>query len=230
MLLGITIQITFVSINTDSNPFKEDSAKLKPTIHKEKTFRCAECAEKFEYGEFLALHRNIHEPIGEGRQSCPLCRATFDIISEYAQHIQSHLKFYYRCTFCPKIFFLSTHFKKHITDHKKNGDLLCKYCGKSFTVQRSLNIHLRTHSNEKPYKCKDCNRAFIQLTTLTYHRKQVHKEEKLEKLLDCPECSRQFPTTANLKNHIERAHNDERLHSCTVCMKKFTMKVCLNIF
>ena len=52
----------------------------------------------------------------------------------------------------------------------------CSFCPKSFIRSDHFKRHLRIHTGEKPYECSKCNKKFVQQCSLVKHNTRFHAQ------------------------------------------------------
>ena len=81
-----------------------------------------------------------------------------------------------KCDSCDKLFFNSTHLKKHInlTQCVKNHN--CESCDISFFKAEKLKLHIHIeHKGNIACKCDSCGKLFLNGTNLKQHITRAHK-------------------------------------------------------
>ena len=58
------------------------------------------------------------------------------------------------------------------------GKYVCKVCG--YKAKNNVKRHIELHIETPGYNCIFCRKLFKTRSTLTYHLRSVHKEEKIE--------------------------------------------------
>ncbi|KAG8434005.1 hypothetical protein GDO86_012387 [Hymenochirus boettgeri] len=165
---------------------------------------------------------------------CSLCSETFQYISEFMFHDQTHKATNrFECQLCGRQFQSTSNLKDHYNVHTGERPYKCELCAKAFTQSSSLLTHKRTHTMENPYKCEVCGRLFKDASNFVKHRRLHSQTQQLskealdknqilpEKPYGCTYCEKSFKRTSDLKDH-ERVHTGERPYRCFICQKCFT--------
>ncbi|XP_060093969.1 zinc finger protein 383-like isoform X2 [Heteronotia binoei] len=183
--------------------------------HKDKPYKCLECAESFVLSSELKSHQHIHS--GDIPNKCLECGKNFAWSSQLTIHQRIHTgEKPYECLDCGKSFAQSSQLTIHQRIHTGQKPYKCLVCGKTFARSANLTVHQHTHTGEKPYKCLECGKSFAQSTHLTLHRR-IHTGEKPYK---CLECGKSFAWSSHLITH-RRIHTGEKPYECLDCGKNF---------
>lgn len=168
---------------------------------------------------------------------CPDCPKTFNRISCYRMHRETHFQLKYKCNICHAelktkdglechtskctkwwpSFYLNNILKtvniafkgKHrLTDDDKRHQ--CTFCPKKFFKKDNLNRHMRTHTGEK----RELNQVMwfsllIDIVSLI----------PAFKCTDCPD--RTYAQKGDLIKHIKQKHVGNKVYSCDMCGEGF---------
>lgn len=175
-----------------------------------------------------------------GLITCTQCELQFTDPRAYQEHYTEHTH-PYKCSKCGKLYKLQI----HLESHRCQGvtlDFVCGVCGRQFMAEKYLNKHLQVHRS-KPYSCATCSRRFARSTFIYGHvcvdengkRVRVYRrfdkeereviEQRLPQRVVCPICGKSFHNTSNLTKHM--ITHGEKKEQCTICKKKFHLKVAL---
>jgi len=127
----------------------------------------------------------------------------------------------YQCLRCKRIIRLKCNMECHVRIHTGERPYRCKYCNKTFTQLATLQRHNNLHSGIRPYACTICNNSFVQSASLMAHLR-VHQGDKPWK---CTFCGRQFNQKNNLRIHYTGHHAQLRRFSCSICNKRFFLRL-----
>ena len=184
--------------------------EFAPETVDQKSYPCTKCERKLPSLVRLQTHLlTIHLHAIEIQQKCPACGKVYKNRKGLQAHLKEHTgKKSFKCEFCEKSFFRSTHLKSHNLTHGKDSLELaklleqrkvdCPECGKTLRNQQTLNSHMKyTHSNLEPFKCDECGSQYKKLSTLNDH-KLLHSQPMKFK---CEECESKFRRKSHLRNH-----------------------------
>ena len=184
----------------------EDHIKEK---HEGFKIKCENC--DFASGRRqLQLHRSVfHGSVEKEPHSCKICEFTTYSLKELS---------------------------RHMTEHKKNSDLLpqfsCEKCKFSTYARNLLDKHLLKHSNrdleekyavksvdneKRIYHCNDCEYQNPVYGNLKHHIEAYHLGIKYQ----CDQCGYAATKQTNLTKHIEFKHLKIHKWKCEQCNKTF---------
>ncbi|XP_064293046.1 zinc finger protein 682-like isoform X6 [Plodia interpunctella] len=182
--------------------------------HETGSFQCENCDKVFKSmnaknEHFAVVHMRVK------RHRCPHCTEAFKNYFQRNKHISSvhgvKLK-EFKCTMCPKIFYLSGKLGVHIrTVHLKEKRHGCDLCEWRFYSKSELKEHMVKHGGERKFKCNICKKAYARKYTLTLHSR-IHDQDKR---FICAACGMSFVQNCSLKKHVKVHHPD-------LDMQKFT--------
>ncbi|XP_077288267.1 uncharacterized protein LOC143912772 [Arctopsyche grandis] len=191
-------------------------------------FQCMKCYKVFNNKRSLNRHLVCHD---DSRPfPCNICGRTYKRAYEILLHGRAHSGIktlfcqYDQCNYStvyPGA--LHTHHKRHAPDFKYT----CEICNKGFDVLTWFMEHKNVHTGDKPFVCNLCGKSFIYSRYLSSHRKSVHPETTVRKLLHrCNECQSEFQFRKQLQRHIARFHTVECSTSvlCDICGKGLSSK------
>ncbi|XP_060809174.1 zinc finger protein 714 isoform X6 [Amyelois transitella] len=175
--------------------------------HETGSFQCERCDKVFKSmnaknEHFAVVHMRAK------RHRCPHCPEAFKNYFQRNKHISNihgmKLK-EFKCSMCPKIFFLSGKLGVHIrTVHLKEKRHACDSCEWKFYSKSELKEHMVKHGGERKYKCDVCKKAYARKYTLTLHTR-IHDHDKR---FICAACGMSFVQNCSLKKHIKIHHPD----------------------
>lgn len=93
----------------------------------------------------------------------------------------------------------------------------CCECEKMYDKKTSLQYHLKTkHSDDRQFKCTFCNKAFAIKSDFVRHSR-IHTNDKR---YICSVCGKKFTDRSTHLKH-ERIHSGSKPYQCTICSKSF---------
>ncbi|CAH1994831.1 unnamed protein product [Acanthoscelides obtectus] len=115
----------------------------------------------------------------------------------------------------------STHIETNSKDASTLEDLRCKKCSRLFGSVDQLNEHDTDVHPPGLYVCNTCCKEFMNLTSLEYHERYAHTDNRD---YQCDKCGNQFKTERCLQKHEQRVHLKRFDHICEPCEKGFVYK------
>ncbi|CAH0756772.1 unnamed protein product [Diatraea saccharalis] len=182
------------------------------------SFRCAVCAEQFQY--FIKLNQHMNEHYGN--YVCESCGKSFLSQDRLRCHALVHGA-RFRCNICSETFDSLTQRNNHESKvHNKVKELKCFFCPETFS---NYNVRKRHHNSihnlQTPeFKCPDCGKSFHIMSKMKVHLKEVHIKEKN---FSCTVCEQKFFSKTHVQKHMIK-HFGERVYQCSVCMKSYGRK------
>ncbi|KAF5299924.1 hypothetical protein FQR65_LT09319 [Abscondita terminalis] len=183
--------------------------------------KCTICQEvkstKIQYLKHLEGH--IGTPI-----TCRRCRKTFNNDASFQWHLSNLCSYRhklltnkYKCSQCPKEFWMQAHLYVHQIGHKRNN---CSHCGLVFSKYINLKNHLKEQHNitlQKPsFKCKICTKSYVKRRSLYRHLGCHYK-------FVCLDCGCVSKTAEEHDNHLV-THKDDKPWKCVKCGDKFSRR------
>lgn len=171
------------------------------TDHKEKSFKCLICSEKFDSTYVYLEHYKLVHML-----QCRLCMKSFKAKSTFHYHMkQNHSKLITRYVCkgpdCNKVFHTKQSLKRHQSEHMDGFKYQCKECHITFKGYDKYRYHVQTiHEGERRHLCTVCGRRFFQNTHLLDHM-WLHTGEKRYK---CKKCGKSYTSSSHLKKHVTR--------------------------
>lgn len=93
----------------------------------------------------------------------------------------------------------------------------CTTCDKLYDKKTSLQYHMKTkHSDDRQYQCTVCTKAFAIKSDYVRHSR-IHTNEKR---YCCSTCGKKFTDRSTHLKH-ERIHTGSKPYECTICGKSF---------
>ena len=134
----------------------------------------------------------------------------------------------FNCMECSKQFANAMQLKRHKCDPQGlnvEKDLTCNECGKHFTKTRALREHMLLHSGK--FTCYICMTAFQRRMDLAKHTLICAAKAQKEStgLIKCQICDDAFVDPKEFQEHYE---NHTHPYKCTICMKKYKLKIYLD--
>lgn len=122
---------------------------------------------------------------------CPICKKTFQSVSNRNTHLQSHNKGNYifngklengqlsfdftegsfKCTVCNQGFKSKVYLSKHVKSVHTVANHECVHCFQKFDNTVKYEYHLKSHDPNKKYKCQFCDKSFLQHHHLSNHER-----------------------------------------------------------
>lgn len=169
--------------------------------HKEKSFDCLICGEKFNSAYIYLDHYKLVHML-----QCRLCMKSFKAKSTFHYHMKQHhskLITRYLCKGpnCNKVFHTKQSLKRHQSEHMEGFKYQCKDCNITFKGYDKYRYHIQSiHEGERRHLCTVCGRRFFQNTHLLDHM-WLHTGEKRYK---CKKCDKSYTSSSHLKKHVRR--------------------------
>ena len=191
---------------------------MPPRIQKCKEKRMCDICGK--YFTSVDQHKKIHSI---ENLHCDDCNITFSCRKTYLKHTKTHRSNEKNasCDLCGKSFtriaHLKVHLKKHLKVQKIGGEKLkCDTCKRSFFDKKEMGAHVCKH-----HSCDICDMKYLRARNLRLH-KRMHLGEVL---YPCDLCESLFLNKKRRREHFRDYHKNERKHKCSICDKRFLMKV-----
>ncbi|XP_052757202.1 zinc finger protein 431-like isoform X8 [Galleria mellonella] len=161
--------------------YKTEATRLDhyKKIHiKTKKNICKHCQESFTDYYHKRKHMISVHGVGANEYKCSFCPKVFMVSSHLRAHErQTHLKLdTYTCDICDHRTYYKESMKKHLICHSGEKNFKCEICKKAYARKRTLKEHMRIHNNDRRFACQYCDRAFIQKCSLKGHMKTHHKD------------------------------------------------------
>lgn len=140
-------------------------------------YYCRHCDEVFPTMEKLVVHSDTHKTGAEHAYRCHMCESvSFQEKDSCLQHFKTNHPDEYAEMIgstdgeaddaCPS------------TDYAERK-IFCVFCPKRFWSTQDWRRHMRTHSGERPFQCDICYRRFSLKHSMTRHRK-LHLEDSTD--------------------------------------------------
>ena len=189
--------------------------------------------------------------------TCSICNIKFEIVTELASHIKSHVK---TCNVCNKefngIFPLMQHLKDHIgteNSAKKEGiivenkEIKCSQCNVKFRSSQRHDLQIHFERNHEPlsyYECSFCKKQINNGKDMQRHLRKRHKfnirtnlltklfhpeNYKPEPKLKCTnvDCNETFSKMSLFRIHKKEIHGESDLFDCVTCGQRFKQYISL---
>ena len=140
--------------------------------------KCKSCDFVGKTSSQLKLHMlRKHPELEPARFKCKYCAYTCPEPSVLKTHLLYHVKFAYKCGYCPETSFTKkADHKFHMLKHGEPYSCTKQLCSKSFASQKNLSEHLLTHDEDFERKCDQCEKSFKIFAHLKRHILKVHKQ------------------------------------------------------
>jgi len=216
-------------IKADSNDISECQHDDSPSqCTAEKLYSCTQCEKQCISQNGLKVHTRVHHKGNLGKYKCPECDRYFQNPLMLTMHRQTH---------GVKINADSNDVTEHPhhdnpgphTEEELYSCAQCEYkcteCGKGFRNPLMLTVHRRRQCMAKKlYSCTQCEKKFTSQIRLKSHISVCHRAK-----YKCTECLRDFRNPLMLTVHRRSQCMAEKLYSCTLCEKKFTSQIRLQL-
>lgn len=177
---------------------------------------------------FNKVSRRVKRRRSKGPYQCDHCSASFELLSIFTKHMQSHEsvtgRHSFSCKICGKLLSSNVNLQRHMMIH--NGKpFTCDVCSKTFTARYLLKEHLvvehdKTFTNSQTptdYQCDACTKYLSCKIALQYHLAIMHS---------CLECETKWPCKNSLRVHMLDVHDKAKLTEdgrlvCEECSKTF---------
>uniref|UniRef100_A0A1B0CYD6 C2H2-type domain-containing protein n=1 Tax=Phlebotomus papatasi TaxID=29031 RepID=A0A1B0CYD6_PHLPP len=110
----------------------------------------------------------------------------------------------------------------------------CTICQKTLKNRDTLRRHMKIHSAERIHECGICGFKFYHKANVRRHIRDVHKQNPeypvarpKRTLPPCRLCGKIFWKDGEYASHMLEEHNDDKPFECTICLKKFKVKLYL---
>ena len=201
--------------------YRNNHGGLPPGLEDREQFICDQCSAVFLSEVSLTNHITNQHVKGREKMYCEQCNQEFKEARYFIQHykyIHKELpsefkgKEQFMCEQCSDFFLsktsLYTHVKrKHSKEplkvlHKpKPTPKQCPHCDKIVCSSRRLTEHIKNkHMDNLPYKCDMCHRSYGTMTSLRWHKKNMHERIK------CDVCGQEICNEFMLKRHKASVH------------------------
>ncbi|XP_071648808.1 uncharacterized protein [Temnothorax longispinosus] len=192
-------------------------------LHREETFRCAECGRCFKLKDSYLRHMRIHK--NERPFTCHVCGKQFRDSGGLTRHLKDvHAKLKnFTCDLCKRSFASKATREDHRRTHTGERPYVCDSCGKTFKSKASLYIHSKLHTDVFPHACSYCNKRFRRRQEVLAHV-TTHTGEKNH---GCDVCERKFRVKSELARH-KLIHSENKPFVCVKCGLAFRQKRYLN--
>lgn len=120
--------------------------------------------------------------------------------SKTEENKNSHLK----CSICKVTFEKTTHYRKHMLEHRNAKKYKCDQCNASYNMEDNFKLHMAIHSKGPPC-CPLCDRKFQRLASLKAHL-IVHQ---VDEMFSCIKCLAEFEKEEDLDVHMESHEKEE---------------------
>ncbi|KAJ6642786.1 Zinc finger imprinted 3 [Pseudolycoriella hygida] len=200
-------------------------------------YNCDICAAKYTRKSKLRTHILNH--VVKGPNELPLCQycgEVFDSIDKFFIHFEKthntnaedvlitfeKLKQVLCCEYCGNAYAYPESLNKHRTVHAgKAKPYSCQFCDTHFDAYSKLVTHALKHNDVKTDYPVDrywlcdftgCSKSLKNITSLNYHKKNVHQKKYMSQCKECPEI---FENSWSLHNHMQVKHLGP--FPCVVC-------------
>lgn len=144
---------------------------------------CAHCPKTFCYKFNLSSHmKQVHFKTYKN-YVCNLCGRSFQYISNYKRHKDSHMQVRnFVCDQCGACFYSKSNLQDHqIAKHNDEKNFTCYVCGANFKLKTILTRHMKEHFVSKQYICH-CKQVFKYQTNLRRHQVTIHNQVKSDSI------------------------------------------------
>lgn len=158
---------------------------------------------------------------GDTVYQCTVCPASFQRVSEYRTHVESHGRAAsHACWTCGAQFATRTALHDHLASHADTTDNTCYVCGTTFQRQSEL----RRHEAACACRCPSCGAELADRAALSAHAAAAHGVTSRGRPL-CPCCFRSFPDGELLAAHLLR-HRQAKQFVCGYdsCILRFAAR------
>ncbi|CAG9789652.1 unnamed protein product [Diatraea saccharalis] len=200
----------------DKKIYSDIEDHIVPFKFEDEVLRCVFCSKICNKFKTMLEHMNIHYR----NVVCHVCDAGFVNSNILSNHIPTHKKGEFECTFCDKIFDTSLKQKAHEkVVHKQVVWNKCGICDEKFRNHATKEQHMAAMHGVGiiEVQCQACSKIFSNKRRYTIHMKRDHLMEREHK---CDECDMAFFAQTDLKKHMLK-HTGEKKYQCSVCKKSY---------
>ncbi|ALC41156.1 CG1603 [Drosophila busckii] len=150
------------------------------------TFSCTLCRKRFFIDYSLRAHMVKDHQLGELPYLCSQCPRRFFKPHDLERHkLRQHCEKMFQCEYCDSKFSVPSDLKMHTRVHTGEKPYVCEICGKAFRLKLLLDYHINgRHFDLRPFKCDICNKSYRKRVQLKNHVK-VHLNIRDKRCEDC---------------------------------------------
>lgn len=189
-----------------------------------------------EIVNFEIQELNEEEKEKDRKYKCETCGKLFLKRSNMWRHELIHTgtkKF--QCNICPKSYTRKESLNNHMLVHFSVDPVTCTICQKNLKNRYTLKRHVKIHSAERIHVCGICGFKFYHKANVKRHIIDVHKQNpeypgacpRRSPSPPCRYCGKIFWKDGEFASHMLEEHNDDKPFQCSICLKKFKVKLYL---
>ncbi|XP_055605445.1 uncharacterized protein LOC129753637 [Uranotaenia lowii] len=201
---------------------EDDDFQNDSSTKEKQSLECPVCRKSFQSVSNRNSHLQLHD---DHIYECELCDLTFKSRAYLKRHSKTvHTTANHSCDQCDATFTSTVKYEYHLKKHEPLKKFRCSYCTKSFLQQHHLLNHERVHTGKEPYLCNVCGKAFRHEPSFRTHLK-IHDDARQ---YVCKLCSKSFVQRSTYLQHVAK-HRNDRSFQCEQCGKKFVQRAALII-
>ena len=173
--------------------------------HGNQSFACGECGKVYQQKHHLKAHISAKHENTPFLHVCVAWSTSFVSRSSLKEHqrLYHEDKPRYRCTLCPKVFMVNSHFMSHTNKHYNFASYKYNIYAKIFQHQCSLTTHKGVCAGVAPpaprHVCPTCDKVFKLKCYLDQHIRRKHTQDNDANR--CDKCGKTFGWKATLNRH-----------------------------
>ncbi|XP_067641542.1 transcription factor IIIA [Eurosta solidaginis] len=182
---------------------------IRQVHEKPKIYACTSCEEKFTQKLKLRRHE-IQRHTGDYPYTCDKCSRGFYQQWQHDRHVRSCKV--YICAVCTLQFDKWTNYQKHCKEQQHLRKYYqCEHCERVYSKPSDLKKHIAakhmTEEMQMVYKCAVCERCYAYERNLKQHMRVAHDGKRFQCSME--QCERIFSSAQNLNKHLKREHHDD---------------------